>query len=143
MWLCFFKTGVKDISGYVTVNQVSENIGVDFCGMLPAIHALAGSDSTSCLFSVGKVKPFKWARNHQHKALALKKGLHVSSGQPGSKNGVSCDDVNLLSYMFSKKQAKTRLFHQLMILHNKERKLPMFDLAKCTCISTRYSVTTR
>ena len=30
--------------------------------LLPGLHALTGCDSTSGIFSVGKVKPLKWAR---------------------------------------------------------------------------------
>jgi hypothetical protein len=43
---------------YVSINQVSDNLGADICQSLPACHALTGCDSTSSLYKIGKVKAF-------------------------------------------------------------------------------------
>ena len=44
MWL---RTGVGDSTRFVPVHVIHKNMGQDLCSLLPAIHALSGSDYTS------------------------------------------------------------------------------------------------
>ena len=44
MWL---RTGVADSTLYLPIHIIHQGIGQDLCALLPAIHALSGTDYTS------------------------------------------------------------------------------------------------
>ena len=115
----WFKTGVKDKARFVPLHELARNVGEDICQLLPGIHSLTGCDSTSGFFSVGKVRPLKWAQHNLSAALPLQdlgNGTEVSQATTTAAFTMVCQlydqkyqgcDINDLRYrLFCRKQSK-------------------------------------
>ena len=60
-----------DHNKYADISEICKFLGPKICGVLPAVHALTGCDTTSYFFKVGKVKVLKKLMKAERKADLL------------------------------------------------------------------------
>ena len=63
----WMETGIvtKNTLRYISVNQIHESFGKEFCKALPAFHAFTGCDYTASFNRKGKVRPLKLFENNE------------------------------------------------------------------------------
>ena len=60
-----FDTGVGNKSRLLDVHKIISEVGEDICGVLPALHAYSGCDTTSVFVCKGKLAPLKTLLKHK------------------------------------------------------------------------------
>ena len=89
----WFRTGVKDRLRYIPAHKIAAGFGPLMCKVLPAFHALTGSDSTSALSRVGKRKAWKIIVNskvHQQHLVCVGQSPNVDSVTAGKAEAFIC-----------------------------------------------------
>ena len=66
---------------YVSVNKLTTHFGDEVCEVLPAYHSIAGCDTTSFPFRIGKIKPIKKMIKQEKFRLLSKLGRSAHSVQ--------------------------------------------------------------
>ena len=60
-----FDTGVGNKRHLLDVHKIISEVGEDICGVLPALHAYSGCDTTSAFVRKGKLAPLKTLLKHK------------------------------------------------------------------------------
>ena len=60
-----FDTGVGNKRRLLDVHKIISEAGEDICGVLPALHAYSGCDTTSAFVRNGKLAPLKTLLRHK------------------------------------------------------------------------------
>ena len=67
----WFKTGVGNRRRYISVLEISSNLGSSFTKVLPAFHTITGCDSVRSLNGVGKRGAFQSLKQNRDDILDL------------------------------------------------------------------------